>query len=118
MAYKIVCVCEGRSGDVEFLPEYAIGDPGFNSFNSIVDADHVRASMQAHVDKLKAQRVAQSPGVGGSAGPAFQYMVLPVIDQALVQQLHGHAPPPPVSPTGPVLNFGGAPPSLPATTPR
>lgn len=116
MPYKIVGICEGRSGDVEFLPEWAIGEP--NSFSSLANANHVCASMQAHVDRVKAERVAASPGIGGSTGPAIKYMVLPALDSALLQQLHAHAAPAPAPvPTGPVLSFGTSPPSVPSAAP-
>lgn len=99
MAYKIVGICESRSGDVEFLPEWAIGSP--NDFAALVDAEQVRLAMQAFVDKQKAERAASA---GASlAGPAIRYVVLPAIDPSLQRQLQ---PAPQPSAPEPSLNFG------------
>lgn len=104
MGWKIVGVIESRSGDVEVMPEWTIGSP--NEFQNHVDAIAIRDAMQHQIEKRRQERLAASPGVGGAAGPSISYLVLPVIDKALLTQLHGGAPTAPPPPTVPALSFG------------
>lgn len=103
--WKVIGLVESRSGDVEFLPEWSVGKP--NEFQSQADANTICDAMQAHVERLKALRTAAAPGVGGSAGPSIRYMVLPAIDDQLIDQLHGGAVAKPQVPAPPALSFGG-----------
>lgn len=94
MTWIIVGLVESRSGDVEVLPDWCVGKP--NSFDAQSDALTVRDSMQAAVDAMKAKT-------------AIRYIVLPAIDDKLMSQLHGTAPPA-AAPKTPTLSFGQQPP--------
>lgn len=102
--WKIVGLIESRGGDVEVLPEWAVGTP--NEFQNQTEANTVRDAMQGYVEKLKAERTMAAPGVGGSAGPSIRYMVLPAIDDNLIGQLRGILPPQPTQVQMPQLSFG------------
>lgn len=101
MSWKVIGIIESRAGDLEVLPEWSIGTP--NSFENLAHATTVKDSMQSIVDQQRAPRTA-----GQSDAPKLppvKYMVLPCIDSATIDQLHGRQPAPQPQPP-PTLSFG------------
>jgi hypothetical protein len=104
VAWKIVGIIESRAGDLEILPEWAVGTP--NCFDNIQQANLVRDSMQAIVDQQRAPRGGpQSPDVPKL--PPIKYMLVPSIDTSTIDQLNGkHPTPQPQQQQASPLSFG------------
>ncbi len=101
--WKVIAIIESRGGDLEVLPEWTIGEP--NRFENASHAGLVRDSMQQIVDAQRAPRTAGQHDLPKL--PPIKYLVVPAIDQGLIDQLNGKAPPPqPAAP--PPLSFGVA----------
>lgn len=98
-----MAIIESRAGDLEVLPEWCIGDP--NHFEHLNHATTVRDSMQAITDQ---QRAPRTPGQSDAPKLApIKYMIVPCIDQNLIDQLHGKQPAPQPQPQQPPpLSFG------------
>lgn len=94
MAWKIVGIITGRDGSVAFLPEWATAEPGTNTFTAHAQAMTVRDAMAQITEKEKL---------------TLRYAVVPVIDEALLQQLRGEAPQQQRQPPVPALSFGTPP---------
>lgn len=101
MAWKIVGIIESRGGDLEVLPEWTIGAP--NSFDNVTHANLVRDSMQGIVDAHRSPRTGQQHEAPKL--PPIKYLVVPAIDQGLIDQLNGKQPQP-TQPAAPALSFG------------
>ncbi len=103
MAWKVIAIIESRAGDLEILPEWCIGKQ--NHFDNLSHATTVKDSMQQIVD---AQRAPRTPGQSDSPKlPPVKYMIVPCIDQNLIDQLHGKQPAP-QQPAPPALSFSAA----------
>lgn len=94
MAWKIVGIITGRDGSVAFLPEWAVADPGTNSFTVHAQAVSARDAMAQITEKEKL---------------TLRYAVLPVIDEALLSQLQGAPTPQQRQPPVLALSFGTPP---------
>lgn len=90
MAWKVIAIIESRAGDLEVLPEWCLGTQ--NNFENVSHATLVRDSMQHIVDSNRSPRVAgqaEAPKL-----PPIKYMIVPTIDQGLIDQLNGKQPAP------------------------
>lgn len=90
MAWKIAGIIEGRSGSVTVLPESLIGSP--NSFTNYAEAETVRDAMAHATAKDKT---------------TIRYVLLPAIDEALLEQLRAAGAPQP-APTRPANALSAA----------
>lgn len=105
MAWKVIAIIESRAGDLEILPDWCIGT--LNSFDNVTHATLVRDSMQQIVDANRSPRVpghAEAPKL-----PPIKYMLVPTIDQNLIDQLNGKQPAPQQQQQNPALSFGAPP---------
>lgn len=93
--WRIVGLIESRSGDIEFLPQWAVSStPELGDFGNYADAQLVADAMVKHHAQLKERT-------------PIRYMVMPVIDEALLAQLRGAPAPQPVA--TPQLGFNAKP---------
>ncbi len=95
--WRIIGLIESRSGDLEVLPQHAIAaKDGLADFESWQIANTIVQAMIAHFASVKTKE-------------AIRYLIVPVIDDALLRQVHGgSAPAQPVAPAAPQISFGGS----------
>lgn len=95
--WRILGLIESRSGDLEVLPQWAVAaTPELGDFSVFSEAETVRNAMASHHVQTKEKA-------------AIRYIIMPVIDAALLGQLRGV--PVPVAPQAPQMTFnaGSAP---------
>lgn len=89
MAWKIAGLIEGRSGNITVVPESFIGE--HNNFNNLAEAETIKDAMNQAVLKEKT---------------TIRYVLLPAIDDALIQQVRQLGAPQP-APRAPAISFTG-----------
>ena len=93
--WRIIGLIESRSGDLEILPQHAIAaKDGAADFDSWQIANTIVQAMMGHYASVKEKS-------------AIRYLIVPVIDDALLKQVHGSAPQQPVAPSPPQISFSG-----------